>query len=261
MILGIAHFRFGHFFLETCLKASHRQRSTIGWIKMKIERLFELLALLRSYRYPVSAKTLAEKLNVSTRTLYRDIATLKTQGADIEGEPGLGFQLKPGFLLPPMMFDKDELEALVLGMRWVIQKGDTSLQNGAKSVLNKVRAVLPKSLQDELDFSSLMVGPNLINCTDDESMKLLRTAVRNQKVLEISYIDLKENKSRRIIWPIGIAFFDGLRVLIAWCEKRQDFRHFRTDRIKKIINHNKKYPKSKPELLSQWRKIHNIPEP
>lgn len=227
---------------------------------MRTGRLFELLALLRSYRYPVSAQTLAEKLNVSTRTLYRDIVTLKEQGADIEGEPGLGFQLKPGFVLPPMMFDKDELEALVLGMRWVSQKGDTSLQTGAKSVLNKVRAVLPNSRQRELDFSSLMVGPNKINCTDDVSMKLLRTTVRTKKMIEIFYKDLKDNDTNRIIWPIGIAFFDGIRVLIAWCEMRNDFRHFRTDRIKKIIELNKTYPKSKSYLLIQWRKIHNIPE-
>ena len=227
---------------------------------MRTERLFDLLELLRGYRYPVSAQTLAEKLRVSTRTLYRDIATLKTQGADIEGEPGLGFQLKPGFLLPPMMFDNDELEALVLGMRWVHQKGDKPLQNSAKNVLNKIRAVLPKSRQRELDFSSLMVGPNKVICTDDNSMTILRKAVRNTKMLDIIYKDVKDNETKRIIWPIGIAFFDGLRVLIAWCEMRHDFRHFRTDRMKNIIELNQKYPKSKAVLLSQWREIHNIPE-
>ena len=113
----------------------------------KTERLFKLLQLLRSHRYPVPGKQLAETLDISLRTLYRDIADLQAQGAEIEGEPGLGYQLQPGFLLPPLMFDQDELEAIVLGMRWVMKKTDSALQSSAKQALTKIRAALPKTRQ------------------------------------------------------------------------------------------------------------------
>lgn len=226
----------------------------------KTERLFQLLQHLRAYRYPVSAKTLAEKLQVSTRTLYRDIEVLKSQGADIEGEPGLGYQLKPGFMLPPLMFDEQELEALVLGMRWIAKKTDSALQQAGRQVLDKIRAVLPIELQRELDLSSLMVGPDPVLCLDDKAMLTLRKAIQQQVKVEITYIDLKEQMTQRILWPIGIAFFDGIRILIAWCEKRQAFRHFRTDRIKNIAALNEKYHPSKAKLLKQWRIENDIPE-
>ena len=226
----------------------------------KTERLFQLLQLLRSYRYPVSAKILAETLRVSTRTLYRDIEVLKSQGADIEGEPGLGYQLKPGFMLPPLMFDQQEIEALVLGMRWVAKKTDSALQESGRQVLDKIRAVLPITLQRELDLSSLMVGPNPVSCLDDKAMLTLRKAIQQQVKVEIIYVDLKEQKTQRILWPLGIAFFDGIRILIAWCEKRQAFRHFRTDRIHKIDIMSKRYHQSKAKLLKLWRIKNDIPE-
>ena len=226
----------------------------------KTERLFQLLQLLRSYRYPVSAKILAETLRVSTRTLYRDIEVLKSQGADIEGEPGLGYQLKPGFMLPPLMFDQQEIEALVLGMRWVAKKTDSALQESGRQVLDKIRAVLPITLQRELDLSSLMLGPNPVSCLDDKAMLTVHKAIQQQVKVEIIYVDLKEQKTQRILWPLGIAFFDGIRILIAWCEKRQAFRHFRTDRIHKIDIMSKRYHQSKAKLLKQWRIKNDIPE-
>jgi predicted DNA-binding transcriptional regulator YafY len=226
----------------------------------KTERLFNLLQLLRAYRYPVSAQILAEKLKVSKRALYRDIEVLKSQGADIEGEPGLDYQLQPGFMLPPLMFELQEIEALVLGMRWVAKKTDSTLQQAGQQVLDKIRAVLPISLQRELDLSSLMIGPNPVSCLDDKAMVQLRKAIQLQVKIEITYLDIKGQQTQRTLWPLGIAFFDGIRILIAWCEKRQAFRHFRTDRIKHLAVSSEKYMKSKSMLLRQWRLENNIPE-
>src|SRR6187200_43800 len=110
----------------------------------RAERLLELLQVLRRYRQPVAGQTLADELGVSVRTLYRDIATLQGQGAAIDGEAGLGYVLKPGFMLPPLMFSEEEIEALVLGSRWVADRADRALADAAANVLAKIGAVLPK---------------------------------------------------------------------------------------------------------------------
>ena len=121
-------------------------------------RLFALLDALRRHRRPISGKALAEELGVSIRTLYRDIASLQEQGAAIEGEPGVGYLMKPGFLLPPLMFTAEELEALVLGMRWVAHRGDSSLADPARNVLARIAAVLPPALRYEVEASALLVA-------------------------------------------------------------------------------------------------------
>src|SRR3982751_1213708 len=125
----------------------------------RAERLLGLMQILRRHRRPVSGATLARELDISIRTLYRDIASLQSQGAHIDGEPGMGYMLKPGFLLPPLMFSEEEIEALVLGSRWVADRGDPELAEAALNVLAKVGAVLPADLRHELDSSALLVGP------------------------------------------------------------------------------------------------------
>src|SRR5690349_5512918 len=125
----------------------------------RAERLLGLMQVLRRHRRPVSGAALARELGISIRTLYRDIATLQAQGADIEGEPGLGYVLKPGFMLPPLMFSEDEIEALVLGSRWVADRGDERLGSAAQNALVKIAAVLPDDLREDLDASALLVGP------------------------------------------------------------------------------------------------------
>jgi len=116
----------------------------------KTQRLFDLIQILRRNRYPVSGKKLAEELEVSLRTVYRDIVTLQRQGASIEGEPGLGYVLRPGFMLPPLMFSEEEIEALVLGSRWVARRTDKTLRLAATHVLAKISAVLPEDLRHQL---------------------------------------------------------------------------------------------------------------
>lgn len=227
----------------------------------RTQRLFDLIQILRRNRYPVSGKHLAEKLDVSLRTLYRDIATLQTQGATIEGEPGVGYMLRPGFMLPPLMFSEEEIEALVLGSRWVARRADKKLRLAATNVLAKISAVLPEDLRHQLECSSLLIGPAktaIIN--DDEKEALVRYAIRKESKLQMTYIDSKEDESQRIIWPLALGFFEEVHVIVGWCELRNDFRHFRTDRIVKLIKLEDRYPHRRQILLKKWREVHNIPE-
>ncbi|WCM22864.1 YafY family transcriptional regulator [Paraburkholderia bryophila] len=221
------------------------------------ERLLHLLQLLRRYRRPVSAQVLADELGVSIRTLYRDIASLQAQGAMIEGEPGVGYVMKPGFMLPPMMFSSEELDALVLGMRWVADRCDKTLSAGALGTLAKVAAVLPTELRRELEESSLLVGAPLKRPAREVSTDLLRAAVRAEHKLNITYVDGSGVHSQRVVWPFALVYFDQARVLMAWCELRADFRNFRSDRISAVEKLEERYPKRRSTLLREWHKAND----
>jgi predicted DNA-binding transcriptional regulator YafY len=217
------------------------------------ERLLELIQTLRRYRRPVSGQTLADETGVSLRTLYRDIATLQAQGADIEGEPGMGYILKPGFLLPPLMFSEDEIEALVLGSRWVASRTDSDLSRAAANVLAKIAAVLPDDLKPKIEGSNLLVPPSFSDVKDAVDLSLVRKAIRNEHIVEIGYVDAAGVETERRIWPFALGFYDRVRVIAAWCEMRNDFRNFRTDRIQRMEPQGKRYPRRKAELLKAWR--------
>lgn len=227
----------------------------------RAQRLLEILQLLRQYRYPVNGQELASKLNISLRTIYRDIKTLQQQGAPIEGEAGLGYVLQPGYMLPPLMFSEEEIEAMVLGMRWVVKNGDAHLRSAAMSALAKVSAVLPMDLKNQLESSSLLVGPTEIKDSTKVDLFLIRRTIRSQFKAHITYCDQKGLESNRTIWPFALAFFDNVRVIVAWCETRQSFRHFRYDRIKSFTPINVRYPKNRQSLLKEWRRIEGIPTP
>ena len=227
----------------------------------RTQRLFELIQILRRHRYPVTGKQLASELGVSLRTLYRDIATLQAQGASIEGEPGLGYVLRPGFMLPPLMFSEEEIEALVLGSRWVARRTDKKLRLAATNVLAKISAVLPEDLRHQLEFSGLLIGPVKTAIeNDDEKEALIRHAIRREYKLQMTYVDVKGDESQRLIWPLALGFFEEVHVVVAWCELRLDFRHFRTDRIAKLTQRETRYPQRRQTLLKKWREIHNIPD-
>lgn len=226
----------------------------------RTDRLLDLVQMLRRHRLPVSGEALALELDVSLRTVYRDIATLRAQGADIQGEPGIGYVLKPGFLLPPLMFSEDELEALVLGMRWVARRTGGSLSAAAENALARISAVLPKDLKDQLDSTLLLVGPKVVTDDRAEDITLIRTAIRRERKLLLSYQDASGEPSERKIWPFALGFFDQVRVIAAWCELRNDFRHFRTDRIIRITAMEERYPKRKNALLKTWRDMQTIGE-
>lgn len=217
------------------------------------ERLLALLQVLRSHRRPVSGQVLAAQTGVSLRTLYRDIASLQAQGAVIEGEAGVGYVMKPGFLLPPMMFASEELDALVLGMRWVADRGDGTLARGASAVLAKVAAVLPPDLRRELQESALLVGSGPVRTAAGHAPDQLRRAIRQRHKLRITYRDAGGKSTQRVVWPFALVYFDQARVLMCWCEQRNDFRNFRTDRITGVVCTGAVYPKSRQQLLREWR--------
>ncbi len=225
------------------------------------ERLLDLLQVLRRHRRPVSGQTLASEVGVSIRTLYRDIATLQAQGAHIEGEPGLGYILRPGFMLPPMMFSEEEIEALVLGSRWVADRADDRLGSAARNALAKIADVLPQDLRDNLDASSLLIGPGAALPADAVDIAIVRKAIRGEHKLVIAYRNAGGTASERTIWPFALAFFDRVRVIASWCELRQDFRAFRTDRIASLGETGQRYPRRRQALLKQWREIEGVPEP
>ncbi|WP_211472807.1 helix-turn-helix transcriptional regulator [Collimonas humicola] len=222
------------------------------------ERLLSLLQVLRRHRRPVSGQFLAHEIGVSIRTLYRDIASLQAQGAAIEGEPGVGYVMEPGFMLPPLMFGSDELDALVLGMRWVADRGDRNLANGALNTLAKIAAVLPPDLRRELQESALLVGAGQKTANHLITPDLLRVAIRNERKLQITYGDASGAVSQRVVWPFALVYFDQSRVLMCWCELRSDFRNFRTDRITQAELLELHYPKRRQALLKEWRRSEHI---
>jgi predicted DNA-binding transcriptional regulator YafY len=222
------------------------------------ERLLTLLQTLRRYRRPVSGAVLAEETGVSIRTLYRDIASLQAQGALIEGEPGLGYILKPGFMLPPMMFSQDEIEALVLGSRWVARAADPRLAAAGADALAKIADVLPREIRDEIETSPLLIHmrPPIASKAD---LGIIRKAIRNERVLKLTYTDEGGTVSIRNVWPFAISYLEQVRMVVAWCELRQDYRHFRTDRIVEMTTQEVRYPRRRAVLLQEWRDREHIP--
>jgi len=226
----------------------------------RAQRLLALLQALRRRRTPVRGDTLAQELGISLRTLYRDIATLRDQGARIEGEPGIGYVLKPGFLLPPLMFTEDEIEALVLGGRWVGEHGDERLAAAAREAVEKIAAVLPDTLRRTLDGTGLLVAPALDLAASSPHMAAIRDALREECKLVLDYRDEAGASSRRTVWPVALGFFERIRMLVAWCELRQGFRHFRLDRIAALEPTHERYPRHRRALLHEWRASEGIPE-
>ncbi len=215
-------------------------------------RLLQLIDLLRRARLPQAGPVLARQLNVSLRTLYRDIATLREQGAAIAGDPGVGYEMRPGFLLPPLMFTPDELEALLLGARWASRQADPELAQAATAALDRIRSALPLELRIEVDTSGLLVPPMCQESATEPWQASLRLAIRRQHRVVLHYTDEKGQPTERRIWPFAMAFFDQRRILAAWCELRQDFRHFRADRVRCVTDLQERYPGSRSGLIERW---------
>lgn len=208
---------------------------------------------LRRRRAPVAGHALARELGVSLRTLYRDVETLRAQGAAIEGGAGLGYVLRPGFTLPPLMFARAEIDALALGLRFVAKQDDDALAAAATDALAKIVAVLPPDLADSLDAAPLVAGPSRRRLAHAVPLSALREAIALERKLELEYRDLAERRTRRIVWPVAIAFFDEARVLAAWCELRGAFRHFRLDRILAVAMRDERPPRRRAALMREWR--------
>lgn len=218
------------------------------------DRLFQLIQILRRARRPIIGRTIAEELEVSVRTVYRDIADLMAQRVPIRGEAGTGYVLDRAYDMPPLMLTPEELEAAVLGAQWVAQRGDPLLARAAKDLVAKITAVVPEH------HRSVMVEPGVgamgpMNASADGfDVGRLRQWIREGRKLHIRYRDGQQRVSERTIWPIVIGYADALRVLAAWCEKRQEFRHFRTDRIVEVVFLDDRYPERRQSLVAQWKR-------
>ncbi|NRD74739.1 YafY family transcriptional regulator [Shewanella sp. VB17] len=198
----------------------------------RADRLFQLVQILR-YRRLTTAKELAERLEVSTRTVYRDVQDLCLNGIPIEGEAGVGYLLRQEVNVPPLMFNEEELEAIQVGMRMVQAWGGKELASASRQAMIKVEAVLPVRLQE---YQSLMFAPDFyIDSNEFKFLDILRKTSREREYLSIEYQDAKQASSQREIRPLAIYFWKGTWTLLAWCELRHDFRNFRVDRIIQIL--------------------------
>ena len=219
----------------------------------RADRLLRIIQIFRRHRRPVKGQTVANELEISLRTLYRDIADLITDGVPLRGEAGVGYILGEGYDLPPLMFKADELEAIMLGLSWVERQGDAQLRLAAQDSVAKIGAVLPTHLKPLLFDSPLVVPPRFDVSADRIDVAALRQAMRNQNKVRISYTDESEIQTERIIWPIGISYFDAQRLVIGWCELRDGFRHFRSDRIASMQILPEKYRERRAVLTSKWK--------
>lgn len=227
----------------------------------RAERLLRLLEILRRRRGIVTASELAAATEVSMRTVYRDIDALRTQGVTIDGEAGTGYRIQAGWVLPPLMFTEGELEALLLGARWVAERTDPSLGRSAQDALERIHAVLPPDLRSIFQHTALFVAPNQPPAGKPLVLADLREAIRDRRRLRLDYRDVHGAATERVVWPVALAFFESTRILAAWCELRDDFRHFRLDRIQGWTDAGGRFPGSRAALLSRWKDSIGIREP
>lgn len=216
----------------------------------RTQRLLELLQILRAHRYPVTALTLSANLKISVRTVYRDIKTLQHQGVCIEGSAGIGYIINSDYHLPPLVFTAQELNALTLGLNWVCHNTDADFKKNAKKAIAKIRAVIPDRLQEHIEYQSYLTGPTERECYGFGD---IHHAINERKKITITYSDKNNAVSSRVIWPVALVYMESCWLLAGWCEMRNDFRHFRTDRIKKITVLSSTYPESRAILLKRWR--------
>jgi predicted DNA-binding transcriptional regulator YafY len=197
----------------------------------RADRLFQIIQLLRRRRTVTTAAQIAEKLEVSERTVYRDVRDLVLAGTPIEGEAGVGYRIRPGYDLPPLMFDREEIQALVLGARIVRQFGDPALARASDAILAKVAAVLPKELEPLLAETRLFVPSLLSGGRSADGLAIAREALATRRRLRFRYANERGDASERTVRPLGVFFWGRTWTLAAWCEMRTGFRHFRVDRI------------------------------
>jgi predicted DNA-binding transcriptional regulator YafY len=227
----------------------------------RADRLFDIIQYLRTARGPVTAATLAAEFEVGVRTVYRDIATLQARRIPIEGEPGLGYVLRRGFDLPPLMFTTDEVEAIAVGARMLRRTGDSGLQDAAASVLSKLAVVVPETLRDSLAAPPVFVSTQGAPSPPVADLAAIRGAIRAERKLHIDYADEKGRRTQRTVWPIAIAYGIEATLVSAWCELRNDFRHFRADRISAMAVLEQRLPVSGRTLMARWLATLGPPQP
>jgi predicted DNA-binding transcriptional regulator YafY len=196
----------------------------------KASRLFEIIQILRVARRPVTAAAIAERLEVTVRSIYRDIAALQAMRVPIDGERGIGYILRPGFDLPPLMFTIEETEAVVLGLALIERTGDKELTEAAKKVANKIAAAVPQPLRQLVSARSLHAWGPIAPQPQNIDFTMIRRAIRDEEKLEIDYRDERGRVTRRIIRPLAVIYYLDAAVIVGWCELREAIRNFRLDR-------------------------------
>ena len=197
----------------------------------KASRLFEIIQILRLARQPVTAAEIAGRLEVTMRSIYRDIAALQAMRVPVEGERGIGYILRPGFDLPPLMFSIEETEAIVLALAMVARTGDTELRQAAKKVSDKIAASLPEPLSKTLSANALHAWGSIAPSPSGVDLARVRRAVRDEEKLDIRYRDEAEAETQRRVRPIAVIYYSETVNIVAWCELRQAIRNFRSDRV------------------------------
>jgi predicted DNA-binding transcriptional regulator YafY len=220
----------------------------------RADRLFQIIQVLRRARQPLTADAIAEELETSKRTIYRDIATLIGQRIPIRGEAGMGYVLERGFDLPPLMLTPDEIEAAVLGAQWVAGHADPALVRAAEDLIAKIADTVPERLRPFVLEPASRARPAWRREPELIDMARTRAQIHAGKKITLHYRDEQGRESRRTIWPIAVGYLEAVRLLAAWCELRNDFRSFRTDRVIDADYLDEKYPERREALRNKWRK-------
>lgn len=221
-------------------------------------RLFEIIQILRRARAPIPARAIADALEVSIRTIYRDVVTLQAMRVPIAGEAGIGYVMQEGFDLPPLMFTAEEVEAIVVGLSLIGRTGDADLQAAASRVGRKIADVLPATADGRLEGSPLHVShwnevpPAVVE------YRVMRQAIREERKLHLTYEDAEARSTERTVRPIALVYYVDNVLLAAWCELREDFRHFRADRISACRPTGGRFEGEGERLRAQWRARHEL---
>lgn len=218
----------------------------------RADRLFQIIQILRRSGRPVTAAAIAEELETSKRSVYRDIAALIGQRLPIRGEAGIGYVLEGGFDLPPLMLTSDEIEAAVLGAQWVAGHGDAALARAARDLIAKIAVAIPDNLRPLILDATARTPPGWRIPPDAIDVGQARAWVKAGRKIALIYRDSQDRETERVIWPTVIAYFDASRLLVGWCELRQEFRSFRMDRIKHADFLEERYPARPSVLRAKW---------
>jgi predicted DNA-binding transcriptional regulator YafY len=212
----------------------------------RADRLFQIIQILRRSTRPVTAAALAAELETSKRSVYRDIAALIGQRVPIRGEAGLGYVLEKGFDLPPLMLTSDEVEAAVLGAQWVAGHGDAALAHAARDLIAKIAATVPDNCAAARTPPGWKIPP------DGLDVAQARAWIRSGRKVSLRYRDGDDRITDRVVWPVAVGYHDAARMLIGWCEMRQDFRNFRIDRVLSARFLEQRYPARPSALRARW---------
>jgi predicted DNA-binding transcriptional regulator YafY len=220
----------------------------------RADRLFQIIQILRRHRRPVTAAAIAAELETSQRSVYRDIATLMARRVPIRGEAGVGYVLEGGHDMPPLMLTADEIEAAVLGAKLVAARGDPALVRAAQDLIAKIAGVVPEHLRPVALDPASIAPPGRVLPHDQIDVGLVRAAIHDARKLHLAYRDELGRATERIVWPIAIGYLEAVRLLIAWCELRNAFRHFRTDRVLALTPLDQRFAERPAVLRARWRR-------